>query len=47
VLILPNVIGLLGVQSCQAISDFFAFFFAIPFTLTFFKSLKKEQEQVE
>ena len=47
VLILPNVIGLLGVQSCQAISDFFSFFFAIPFTVMFFKTLKKEQEQAE
>lgn len=47
VLVLPNIIGLLGVQSCQAISDFFAFFFAIPFTLMFFKTLKKEQATIE
>ena len=47
VLILPNTMGLLGVQSCQAISDFFAFFFAIPFTVMFFKSLKKEGEKAE
>ncbi len=47
VLILPNVIGLLGVQSCQAISDFFAFFFAIPFTVMFFNTLKKEQAKIE
>jgi len=45
VLILPNAIGLLGVQSCQAISDFFSFFFSIPFTILFFKTLKKEQER--
>lgn len=43
VLILPEVLQLLGVQSCQAVSDFFAFFFAIPFTLLFFKTLKVEQ----
>ena len=42
VLIMPAIWGLIGVQSCQAISDFFAFFFAIPFTFSFFKSLKKE-----
>ena len=42
VLILPAVFQLLGVQSCQAVSDFFAFFFALPFTFIFFKTLKKE-----
>lgn len=42
VLILPSVWGLFGVQSCQAISDFFAFFFALPFTFLFFATLKKE-----
>ncbi|MBR2321905.1 MAG: MATE family efflux transporter [Clostridia bacterium] len=46
VLILPAVFELLGVQSCQAVSDFFAFFFAIPFTVMFFKTLKKETEKV-
>ena len=44
VLIMPKLMGLLGVQSCQAVSDFFAFFFAIPFTIIFFKALKKERE---
>ena len=43
VLILPAIWKLFGVQSCQAVSDFFAFFFAIPFTIIFFNSLKKEQ----
>lgn len=47
VLILPKVLGLLGVQACQALSDFFAFFFAIPFTLLFFKTIKKEAQNVK
>ncbi len=47
VLILPRVLGLLGVQACQALSDFFAFFFAIPFTLLFFKTIKKEAKNAE
>jgi len=47
VLILPRVLGLLGVQACQALSDFFAFFFAIPFTLLFFKTIKKEAEKAK
>lgn len=47
VLILPRVLGMLGVQSCQAISDFFAFFFALPFTFLFFKTLKNEQAKLE
>lgn len=51
VIILPAAFGLFGVQSCQAISDFCAFLFAIPFTLHFFKTVKElekvqEQEQV-
>jgi Na+-driven multidrug efflux pump len=47
VLILPEVLQLLGVQSCQAVSDFFAFFFALPFTFIFFKSLKRGQEKCD
>ena len=47
VLILPRILELLGVQSCQAISDFFAFIFAIPFTILFFRSLKRERIKVE
>ena len=43
VLILPSVLQLLGVQSCQAVADLFAFFFAIPFTIIFFKDLKNKQ----
>ena len=47
VLILPAVWQLRGVQSCQAISDVFACFFALPFTFIFFKSLKREQEKCD
>ena len=51
VLILPRVLGILGVQSCQAISDLLAFLFAIPFTTLFFRTLKSEsvkaQEQAQ
>ncbi len=41
VLILPNIFQLLGVQMCQSIADICAFVFAIPFTLMFFKGLKR------
>jgi putative MATE family efflux protein len=47
VLILPNAIGLFGVQSAQAVSDFCSAFFALPFTFAFFKSLKKLQLENE
>ena len=47
VLILPNAIGLLGVQSAQAVSDFCSAFFALPFTFAFFKSLEKLQAENE
>ena len=43
VLIMPRVMGLLGVQSCQALSDLLAFFFAIPFTIMFFNMIKREE----
>ncbi|MBQ7880079.1 MAG: MATE family efflux transporter, partial [Clostridia bacterium] len=39
VLILPRLEGLIGVQSSQMVSDICAFFFAIPFTILFFRSL--------
>ena len=45
VLLLPRLWGIFGVQSCQAISDFFSFFFAIPFTIMFFNTLKREKEK--
>ena len=47
VLILPNLMGLVGVQSCQAVADAFAFLYAVPFTLMFFKQLKKAKLQAE
>ncbi len=47
VLILPELFSLIGVQCCQSVSDFLAFFFAMPFTFMFFKTIKKEQEKLE
>ena len=46
VFILPKLVGLLGVQSCQALSDLLAFFFAIPFTIMFFNMLKREKSNL-
>ena len=45
VLIMPKVMGLLGVQSCQALSDLLAFFFAIPFTIMFLNTVMKEAQK--
>lgn len=47
VVILPNVIGLFGVQSAQAVSDFCSAFFALPFTFAFFRTLKKLQLELD
>ena len=47
VLLLPKMFDLLGVEMCQAVSDVFAFLFALPFTFAFFKTLKKEQRKVD
>lgn len=47
VLILPNIFSLLGVQCCQSVSDFFSFFFALPFMFMFFKTIKTEKEKAE
>ncbi|MBR2647033.1 MAG: MATE family efflux transporter [Clostridia bacterium] len=47
VLIMPRIFKLLGVQSCQSLSDFLAFFFALPFTFMFFKTLKIEAAKAE
>ena len=53
VLVLPALfeiwgMGIVGVEICQGVADFFAFFFAIPFTFMFFKALKrKEQKTME
>lgn len=38
--------GLTGVQISQALADVVTFFIAIPFTLAFFKHLRKEQEKL-
>lgn len=45
VLLLPHLIGLFGVQSCQSVSDICSFLFSIPFTIHFFKTLKKNEEE--
>ncbi len=45
VLILPNLIGLFGVQCSQSVADFCSALFAIPFTISFFKSLNKLEVQ--
>ena len=47
VLILPSVWQLFGVECCQAVSDVFAFFFAIPFTFLFFKQIKDQEKLLE
>ena len=47
VLILPNVLQLFGVQCSQAVSDLFAFFFAIPFTFLFFRQIKDQEKLLE
>ena len=47
VLILPNILQLFGVQCCQALSDLFAFFFAIPFTVLFFRQVEKCEREYE
>ena len=47
VLILPKLIQLRGVECCQAISDGFAFVFALPFTFLFFRTLKLEQAKAD
>lgn len=47
VLILPMLWQIFGVESCQMFSDIFAFLFAIPFTIIFFKDLRKKQEAIE
>ena len=43
----PSVLGLFGVQCAQAVSDFCAAIFCLPFTFAFFKSLKKVAENNE
>lgn len=52
VLLLPTFfqvwgMGIVGVELCQAVADFFAFLFAIPFTFMFFKSLKRAEGEAQ
>jgi Na+-driven multidrug efflux pump len=47
VLILPEIFQLFGVQCCQSVADLLAFFFAIPFTVLFFKIVKKAETEAE
>ena len=46
-LLLPELWALTGVQASQAVADGFAFLFAIPFTILFFQTLKREQEKAD
>jgi len=39
IVLLPRVLGLLGVEICQAVSDGLSFVLAIPLTVSYFKSL--------
>ena len=41
ILILPNIIGFVGIQICQPISDICTFIMSIPFTLIAIKELKR------
>jgi Na+-driven multidrug efflux pump len=43
ILILPRMLGLFGVEICQAVCDVLAFLLAIPLTMHFFRSLNHKQ----
>ena len=43
ILILPKFLGLLGIQSTQTATDALAFFITLPFAVSFFKKLPKEE----
>ncbi|MBQ8291836.1 MAG: MATE family efflux transporter [Clostridia bacterium] len=47
VLILPRLVGLIGVQSCQSVSDVCSFLFSIPFTVLFLKDLVRRQKTAD
>lgn len=47
ILILPVIWDLTGVQCAQAVSDAFAFLFAVPFTVSFMRRLKRLQKGTE
>ena len=42
ILILPRMMGLFGVEICQAVCDVLAFLLAIPLTIRFFRSLPRK-----
>ena len=42
ILILPRVLGLQGVEICQAVADFCSFLLAVPLTVPILKSLRKD-----
>jgi Na+-driven multidrug efflux pump len=44
IIILPRVMGLSGVEICQAVCDVLAFLLAIPFIIHFFRSLGKSKQ---
>jgi Na+-driven multidrug efflux pump len=43
IIILPRVMGLSGVEICQAVCDVLAFLLAIPLIIHFFRSLGKDK----
>ena len=47
ILILPSVLGLLGIQITQSISDFLSMLTAVPFAVRFFRIMKQEEMEHE
>lgn len=47
IFILPKLFQVTGLECLQAVSDFCAFLFALPFTFAFFKHLKKKMQENE
>ena len=45
VLLLPPMLGLLGVELVQAVSDFGTCLISIPFSIGFLKSVKKMEDE--
>lgn len=45
VLILPGLIGALGIQIAQSVSDFFAFLLALPLVISVLKGMDRERNQ--
>ncbi len=43
IFLLPKFWGLFGVECCQSVSDVLSFLFSIPFTIIFFRDLKRLQ----